>query len=148
MLGLRGNLHGERAALVQQPHQLADARSVVGEPLEAGVREHEVILFRQLFEVMRGVELDKLESRMVFAGVAQHIGRVVRADDMRRREHIREHLRAVADAAADIKDGFRHGFDRADEVIARKRALLFEFAVKLSVPVSHSQFLPSKRRFS
>ena len=145
MFSLRRDLHGERAALVQQPQHLFDALLVVGQPLQTGIREHKVVPLLHLPKVVRRIERDKFQLRMLFTRIAQHIRRIVRADNPCVRKVLRDHLCAVADAAADIQNGLRLSLDRADKVIARPRAIFFKPAVKLRIPVRHTGCLLSKR---
>ena len=145
VLGLCRDLHSERAALVQQPQHLFDALLVTGQPLQTGIREHQVVPLLHLPKVMRRVERDKFQIRMHFARMAQHVRRIVRADNPCVRKVFRDHLCTVADAAADIQNGFRLSLDRTDKVEARKCTLFFKPAVKLRVPVRHTGCLLSKR---
>ena len=145
VFSLRGDLHGERPALVQQAQHLPDALLMAGQPLQTGIREHKVVPLLHFSEVMRGVERDKFQLRVHFARMTQHVRRIVRTDNVRVREMLRDHLRAVADAAADVQNGLRLALDRAHKVIARERALFLKPAVKFCVPVRHTEYLPSKR---
>ena len=118
---------------------------MAGQPLQTGIREHKVIPLLHFSEVVRRIERDKFQLRMFFTRIAQHIRRIVRADNPCVRKVLRDHLCAVADAAADIQNGLRLSLDRAHEVIARERALLLKPAVKLRVPVCHTGCLLPKR---
>ena len=118
---------------------------MAGQPLQTGIREHKVIPLLHFSEVVRRIERDKFQLRMFFTRIAQHVRRIVRADNPCMRKVLRDRLCAVADAAADIQNGLRLTLDRAHEVIARERALFLKPAVKLRVPVCHTGCLLSEK---
>ena len=144
MLGLLRHLDGQHAAVVQQPEHLRQDGLMVGQPLHAGVGEHEVVPLGDVRQAVCGIELDECERRMGPAGVRQHIRRVVRADDVRLRKMLGQHGSAVADAAADVEHGLWLDVHRPHKVVRGQGTVFFKFAVQRSVPVGHKNHLSNR----
>ena len=54
---------------------------MAGQPLQTGIREHKVTRSCTFSEVVRRIERDKFQLRMFFTRIAQHVRRIVRADN-------------------------------------------------------------------
>ena len=113
---------------------------MVGNPLQAGRREHEVELGRRL-PARQVAVLESHVIRRVLDGLVEHRLRVVDADHLVDPELVGGQRRQLARSAAEVDttlDGT--GLDQRQQVVKRLGSLGGESAILLRVPVRHDLY--------
>ena len=96
------NLHGERSARSDVREQFREQRSMIRQPLESRIREHDVVLFAVGGSPVADTARDPLVPRLSYSRGLDHFIRVVQAGDVRLGPPSGEHLGAVAWTATEV----------------------------------------------
>lgn len=141
LLVVGGNLERENADSGQLWQQVVEEGPVVFDPVEAGVRDHQIDRFGRLPAADFGYLEAEATRDLSRPGAVDHLFRIVDAGDVRRRPLFEQRCGENAGTAAEIDHGGRNNLaNRRHQMLEGQSPLLRETEIPIGIPGHRSEY--------